>query len=177
MIALLSNVTVESLALRLKKNIEVFTAPGFDSWRAEMLNPSSALWRDEIKMVYVLLHGPALFPDGPDSRFAEILSEPLRIISQARAGHGEKIFVVSTLDLPAPSALTACPKRSGGLLAGAGPVFHCRQTRGEQHGSQGNSADPTDCSRSETQNERSLPDSSSSRRDKPGSSPRTRPGD
>ncbi|MDR2523038.1 MAG: HAD-IIIC family phosphatase [Synergistaceae bacterium] len=108
MIALLSNVTVESLALRLKQ--DVFTAPGFDTWRAELLNPASAVWRDEIKTVYVLLHGPALFPQGLDEDFVRVLSEPLEILAQAREAHKEKVFVVSTLDLPSPPSLPLAGK-------------------------------------------------------------------
>jgi FkbH-like protein len=115
----LSNVTVESLALRLKKELEpekdtrpkadVFVPSGFDTWRAELLNPASALWKDDVKTICVLLHGPALFPDGVDSRFAGTLSGPLGIISQAR-GHEGKIFVVSTLDLPSSPALPLAGK-------------------------------------------------------------------
>ncbi|MDR3231944.1 MAG: HAD-IIIC family phosphatase [Synergistaceae bacterium] len=105
-IALLSNVTVESLALRVKKELgkDVFVSSGFDAWRTELLDPSSAIRGDEVKTICVLLHGPALFPDGVDFRFIDVLSGPLRILSQARAAHEEKIFVVSTLDLPASAA-------------------------------------------------------------------------
>jgi FkbH-like protein len=51
----------------------------------------------------VILHGPAIFPEGA-ARFAEILSEPLNILAQARTEHKDKILVVSTLDLPSSSA-------------------------------------------------------------------------
>lgn len=107
MIALLSNVTVESLALRLKKALgeEVFTAPGFDAWRGELLNPASRIWADDVRTVTILLHGPAFFPDGVDGRFEDILAEPLAILAQAKATHKNKIFVVSTLDLPSSPAL------------------------------------------------------------------------
>jgi FkbH-like protein len=102
-IALISNVTIESLALRLKQ--ETFTAPGFDTWRAELLNPASGVWRDEVKTVYVLLYGPALFPEGPNKGFVQELSGPLEVLDQAREAHKEKTFVVSTLDLPTPPSL------------------------------------------------------------------------
>ena len=107
MIALLSNVTVESLALRLKKALgeEVITAPGFDAWRGELLNPASRIWADDVRTITILLHGPAFFPDGVDGRFEDILAEPLAILAQAKATHKNKIFVVSTLDLPSSPAL------------------------------------------------------------------------
>ena len=104
MIALLSNVTIESLASRIENDVGVFTPPGFDFWRAELLNPSSALWRDEIKTIYVILHGASLFPTGADGGFAGILSEPLGILSRARSERTDKLFVVSTLDIqPSPA--------------------------------------------------------------------------
>ncbi|MDR1622766.1 MAG: HAD-IIIC family phosphatase [Synergistaceae bacterium] len=111
-IALLSNVTVESLALRIAKesedlktlNLKVFTSPGFDAWRTALLDPSSELWRDHIKTIYVILHGPALFPDGVGARFAETLAESSNILSRAQAEHKDKILVVSTLDLPSSPA-------------------------------------------------------------------------
>jgi FkbH-like protein len=110
-VALLSNVTVESLVLRIEKEdegLKIFTPPGFDTWRTELLNPSSE-FRRHVKTIYVILHGPAIFPDGADARFAEIFAEPLNILSQALAEHKDKIFVVSTLDLPSSpvQALTA----------------------------------------------------------------------
>ncbi|MDR1376558.1 MAG: hypothetical protein LBJ22_03525, partial [Synergistaceae bacterium] len=91
-IALLSNVTAESLALRIEKEdprLTVFTPPGFDTWRTELLNPSPE-FRRHIKTIYVILHGPALFPDGADVRFTEVLSEPLNILSQTQAEYKDK---------------------------------------------------------------------------------------
>ena len=116
-IALLSNVTVESLALRLEKEVEkaekvekkerkiqVFTPPGFDTWRTELLNPSSQLWGDDVTTIYVILHGPELFLDGVDASFAQVLAEPLDILSRTQIEHKDKILVVSTLDLPSSPA-------------------------------------------------------------------------
>ncbi|MDR1874559.1 MAG: HAD-IIIC family phosphatase [Synergistaceae bacterium] len=112
-IAVLSNVTVESLVQRMgkdmkkdmKKDTRVFAIPGFDAWRSELLDPSSALWRDSVRTICVILHGPALFPAGADARFREVLAGPVEIIARARATHRDKIFVVSTLDLPSPPVL------------------------------------------------------------------------
>jgi FkbH-like protein len=119
-IALLSNVTVESLASRAGKETgeAVFTAPGFDTWRTELLHPSSAVWDAGVKTIYLLLHGPALFPDGPGPNFPDVLAEPLDILSRARAEHQDKIFVVSTLDLPSLPTLPLTG-RDFGLAAAA----------------------------------------------------------
>jgi FkbH-like protein len=105
-IALLSNVTVGSLALRVEKEGtgEVFTPPGFDAWRTELLDPSSQLRRAHIKTIYVILYGPALFPDGVDARFSQVLAEPLSILFQAKDEHKDKNLVVSALDLPSSPA-------------------------------------------------------------------------
>ncbi|MDR1649538.1 MAG: hypothetical protein LBR71_04690, partial [Synergistaceae bacterium] len=120
MIALLSNVTIDSLALQVEKSLgeKVFLLPGFDAWRAGLLDPASPLWRngdarnedaqsgDAVGTIFLILHGPALFPDGVDARFADVLSEPLKILSQARlAARRDKVFVVSTLDLPSSPIL------------------------------------------------------------------------
>ncbi|MCL2009479.1 MAG: HAD-IIIC family phosphatase [Synergistaceae bacterium] len=110
MIALLSNVTIESLASRLKNDVDVFIPPGFDSWRSELLNPSSALWRDEIKTIYVILHGEAFFPAGVREDFAEVLSGPLALLSRVQAERPDKLFVVSTLDIPPSPAMPLAGK-------------------------------------------------------------------
>jgi predicted enzyme involved in methoxymalonyl-ACP biosynthesis len=112
MIALLSNVTVDSLASQVEKSLgeKVFVLPGFNMWMTELLNPDSPLWRDEIGTIYLLLHGPALFPDGVDARFADVLSGPSKILSQARSDRQDKTFVVSTLDLPSSPALPLAGK-------------------------------------------------------------------
>ncbi|MDR2178735.1 MAG: HAD-IIIC family phosphatase [Synergistaceae bacterium] len=105
-IALLSNVTVESLARRIEKEsgLKVFTPPGFDTWRAELLNPSSGLWRSSIQTICVILHGPALLPNGVDAGFAKDLAELSGILSRAQAEHKDKVLLVSTLDLPSSPA-------------------------------------------------------------------------
>ena len=53
MIALLSNVTIDSLALQAEKFLEekVLVLPGFDTWKGELLNPASPLWRDDVGLI------------------------------------------------------------------------------------------------------------------------------
>ena len=101
-LALLSNITVESVARRAERLLErsIHIAPGFDTWRTELLTPSSSLWQKEIDIVCLLLHGPALFPDGVNEYFESILSPLLELIIQIREEHRDKTFTVASLDLP-----------------------------------------------------------------------------
>ncbi|MDR2137737.1 MAG: HAD-IIIC family phosphatase [Synergistaceae bacterium] len=124
-IALLSNFTVGSLVLRIEKErggSKIFVPPGFNVWKAELLNPSSPLWWDPIKTIYVILHGPALFSDGAGADFAEPLTELLDLLEQKRGEHKDKIFVVSTLDLPSSPAL---PLTGENFSAQAAAYWRC----------------------------------------------------
>ena len=105
-IDLLSNVTIESLALRLKKTqgLDAWTAPGFAAWRGSLLDPSSPLWESAASGVLVL-HGPALFPDGVGPHHEQALNSTLKPILQARKAHPHKTWIVSTLDLPKDPSL------------------------------------------------------------------------
>ena len=115
---LLANFTAESLAMRLKnEGLDVRTAPGFNTWRMEMLNPNSDVWRAPGGIALLLLHGPALFPDGLYDEihegFAATLDDALEVVREALRAHPDRTLVVSTLDLPRPPALP---------LAGADPA-------------------------------------------------------
>ena len=80
---LLSNVTAESLALRLRTlhGLNAGTAPGFDTWRAELLNPGSPAW--EAGTLCLVLHGPALFPAGVGEDFESVLDGLSTAIEEA----------------------------------------------------------------------------------------------
>lgn len=100
MIALLSNVTVESLKLRLEKALGegVYTPSGFDTWRMALLDAASPLWNSNVKTVYVVLHGPSLLAEALDPQ--AFLAGLLALLKQAQAAHRGMLFVVSTLDIP-----------------------------------------------------------------------------
>ncbi|MBQ7264289.1 MAG: HAD-IIIC family phosphatase [Synergistaceae bacterium] len=102
-ITILANFTAESLALRLQgEGLCVRTAPGFDTWRTELLHASHT-GQTPGEIVLLLLHGPALFPDGIGEGLAT-LDEALDIVRGATAARPDRTLIVSTLDLPRPPA-------------------------------------------------------------------------
>ena len=115
----LANFTAESLAMRLKgQGLDARTAAGFDTWRVELLNPESVVWREPRAAVLLLLHGAALFPDGFNESAADVLDGTLDVVREALRQHPDRTMVVSTLDFPRPPALP---------LAGKDPSRHASQ--------------------------------------------------
>ncbi len=55
-IALLSNVTVDLVAGRLKNDAEVYIPPGFNVWQQEIRDPSAGLYASETDAVFILLY-------------------------------------------------------------------------------------------------------------------------
>lgn len=104
-LSLLSNITIESLALRLQKYFDVHTFPGFNTWKGELLNPKSEVWNQNSGTLYLVIHGLSLFAEGVTESFQTALDDTLSIIRQVREEHREKTLVVSTLDLPKNSLL------------------------------------------------------------------------
>lgn len=56
-IAILSNVTVDLIKQKLKREYEVYTPEGFDTWVQEVINPESGLYTNGQDAVVVLLDG------------------------------------------------------------------------------------------------------------------------
>lgn len=56
-IAILSNVTVGVIALRLKKNFNVYTPAGYDTWASEIFQHSSLLYHQKFDAIFVILDG------------------------------------------------------------------------------------------------------------------------
>lgn len=109
---LLSNVTAESLTLRLRTlhGLDAGTVPGFDTWRAELLNPGSLAWEAATETLCLVLHGPALFPAGVGEDFESVLDGLSTAIEEAKRQHPDRTLIVSTLDLPrAPAQPPAGP--------------------------------------------------------------------
>lgn len=104
-VSILSNITIESLALRLRKDFIVSTFPGFNTWQSELLNPDSVVWNQNSGTLYLVIHGLSLFAEGVTENFQTTLDDTLSIIRQVREEHREKTLVVSTLDLPKNSLL------------------------------------------------------------------------
>lgn len=56
-IALLSNVTVDMIAAKLRKEYNIYIPAGFDMWITDVLNSGSALYSGDMQAVVVLLDG------------------------------------------------------------------------------------------------------------------------
>lgn len=56
-VALLSNVTVDLIAVKLSKKYDVYTPDGFDMWVQETIDPASKLYAEKLDAVVVLLDG------------------------------------------------------------------------------------------------------------------------
>ena len=56
-VALLSNVTVDLIACRLRRKYDIYLPEGFDTWVPEVINPESGLYRKNLDCIVVLLDG------------------------------------------------------------------------------------------------------------------------
>lgn len=56
-VALLSNVTVDLIVVKLRKRYELYLPAGFDTWVQEALNPASGLYGENVDAIVVLLDG------------------------------------------------------------------------------------------------------------------------
>lgn len=56
-VVLLSNVTVDMIAIKLRKKYEVYVPEGFDTWVAEVLNNQSGLYTSNYDAVFLILDG------------------------------------------------------------------------------------------------------------------------
>lgn len=54
-IILLSNVTVDMIATKLQKKYEIYTPPGFNSWKSEIFNTASPLYSYNADGIFILL--------------------------------------------------------------------------------------------------------------------------
>ncbi len=104
-VALLSNVTIGSLALRVAQATgeEVYTPAGYNTWFQELADPASNLHKAPPRAVFLVLDGRELFgaSGAPSTSGAEnILGPMLDGIAAAASAHPEVAFVVSSLDIP-----------------------------------------------------------------------------
>lgn len=103
MIALLSNVTAEPLALELAGTAgeKIWTAPGYNTWAQELL--LCGFGGEKPGAVFLILDGSALLGEAASADFAaarEILDGSLEQIENFARNHGEIPFAVSSLDIP-----------------------------------------------------------------------------
>ena len=56
-IALLSNITVDLIAAKLRRQFDFYIPEGFDTWVQEAIDPSSGLYRESTDSIIILLDG------------------------------------------------------------------------------------------------------------------------
>ncbi len=120
-IALLSNITIESLASRYcsETGDDLFVSRGYNTWMQELVAPSSDLYAFAPAIVFVLLDGRELLPDvwSKTEAFSG-LDSMLATLAAAIRSHSDISFVVSTLDIPRRSlAPLASPRAEEALQA------------------------------------------------------------
>lgn len=108
--ALLSNITIESIAQRLaeKTGEAPYTANGYNTWIQELISPASGLAEFKPDLVFITLHGSSTVENSMAPR--EQLEELLAHIKTGMANYPEAFFVVSTLDIPARSIVPIAAK-------------------------------------------------------------------
>lgn len=56
-IALLSNITVDLIAAKLRKKYDFYIPEGFDTWVQEVINPASGIYKEKLDAIILLLDG------------------------------------------------------------------------------------------------------------------------
>lgn len=103
MLALLSNITIESLSDSVSRAVgeEVYTSPGYNTWTQALL--SADFGGAKADAVFVVLDGYQLLGDIFPTKWEEarqILDGYLSVISAFAASHKDVPIFVSSLDLP-----------------------------------------------------------------------------
>ena len=111
-IALLSNVTVNSLRIRLEDKgfQEVFCAEGYDSWVQSLL-PGGKLFENPPDCVILLLDGSALLEQHTDQDLIGFLENGLALIRNAKEKLVKTLWIVSTLDIRREKILPLSARR------------------------------------------------------------------
>jgi FkbH-like protein len=102
-IALLSNITVESIASKYRSETgdDVFVPRGYNTWMQELVTPESEMYAFAPTLVFVLLDGQELVPDAwSEEEALHAIDSTLDILTAAAETHQGMTFVVSTLDIP-----------------------------------------------------------------------------
>jgi FkbH-like protein len=111
-IALLSNVTVTSLAMRVNAltKEEVYCPHGYDTWLQEISDPDSRLYSSGADAVFAVLHGRSLLGDMPSDEHTALdaLQKIASTLGAAAERHMGMMFVVSTLDIPDTAIRPLC---------------------------------------------------------------------
>ena len=91
-IALLSNVTVELIAGKLRKKYDFYMPDGFDTWVQESINPAAELYSEKLDAVVVLL-------DGTEARSWKTVDEGVEKISLWKQALSALVSNISTIPI------------------------------------------------------------------------------
>ncbi|MCP4138109.1 MAG: HAD-IIIC family phosphatase [bacterium] len=101
-VAAVSNINIESLAKRIKKEHDIYFPEGFGVWVQEIINPGSSLYASSPECLVVLLDGEELLR-GISYESAEDVQQELAAaighIESAVQAHADISFFVSNLDI------------------------------------------------------------------------------
>ena len=98
-IALLSNITAELVARKLRRDYDVFLPPGFDTWVQQIVSPDSELWSLDADAVIVLLDGTEARGYRDAQEAAEKLTMWKRAVSVLAERFDRSPVFISTVDL------------------------------------------------------------------------------
>lgn len=103
MLALLSNITIESVAegVKLKTNEDVYTSPGYNTWLQSLM--TADFGENKPEAVFLILDGEQLLGDNFPAdieKGKEILEQYLNVIKNFNIAHQDIALFVSSLDIP-----------------------------------------------------------------------------
>jgi HAD superfamily phosphatase (TIGR01681 family) len=104
-VALLSNVTVTSMAMRVNalSKEEIYCPKGHGAWIHELSDPSSQLYSGACETAFIVLHGSSLLEGAlasGDEAYRPLLGALAQTIGEAASAHGAMRFIASTIDVP-----------------------------------------------------------------------------
>ena len=96
-VALLSNVTVELLAVQLKRDFDLYVPPGYNTWIQEVHDSRSVLYQDEPDAVIALIDGSRILDESMG--WAEQIEEWALAIDVLTKHYTSVPIYVSTIDV------------------------------------------------------------------------------
>lgn len=100
-IALLSNVNLDMLGMKLRKKYEVVLPAGYGTYMQELLSEKSEIYKEETRAIFLILHGESLFdPFQEEEQQVAGLDQLLAMLSTIVRSHPEQTFFISNLDIP-----------------------------------------------------------------------------
>lgn len=109
-LGILSNVTMDLVAEKLRKFFHVYIPDGFDTWISEIMSPSSEIYSSAIDALFVILDGTELIRQSDEEQEQKILFWKNAI--KTLAVQTDKLLFVSTIDFRESNIKTYNEKRS-----------------------------------------------------------------